>query len=73
MAKRGVYVYECADGQIFKRATMRNHGKRGNVLVLPYPLARPVEAVAADEGDGEEVVGWAEAAGGEVALFLVGV
>ena len=37
--------------------------------MLPDPLARPVEAVAADEADGEEVVGWAEAARGEVALF----
>ena len=40
-----------------------------NVLMLPDPLARPVQAVAADEADGEEVVGWAEAARGEVALW----
>ena len=40
-----------------------------NVLVLPDPLARPVQAVAADEADGEEVVGWAEAARGEGALW----
>ena len=41
-----------------------------NVLVLSDPLARPVEAVAADDADGEEVVGWAEAARGDVALFF---
>ena len=46
-------------------------GNVDNVLLLPDPLARPVEAVAADEADGEEVVGWAEAARGEVALFWV--
>ena len=38
--------------------------------MLPYPLARPVEAVGADEADGEEVVGGAEAARGEVALVF---
>ena len=38
--------------------------------MLPDPLARPVEAITTNEADGEEVVGWAEAAGGEVALFV---
>ena len=40
--------------------------------MLPDPLARPVEAITTNEADGEEVVGWAEAAGGEVALFCFG-
>ena len=42
--------------------------------MLPYSLARPVETVAADYGHCEEVVGWAEAPRGKIALFgLIGV
>lgn len=43
-----------------------------NVLLFSNSLSRFVEAVGADGADGDEVVGWAEAAGGDVALFLEG-
>lgn len=36
--------------------------------MLPNALARPVEAVGADDAHGDEVIGRAEAARGEVAL-----
>ena len=41
---------------------------RTDVLVLPDPLARSVQPVGADDAHGEEVVGRAEAARGDVAL-----
>lgn len=40
--------------------------------MFPNPLSRFVEAVDADGADGGEAVGWAEAAGGDVALFAFG-
>lgn len=43
-------------------------GERREVLLFSDSLPSPVEAVAADDAHGEEVVGGAEAACGEVAL-----
>lgn len=43
-----------------------------DVLLFSNALARLVEAVGADGGDGDEVVGWAEAARGDVALLFWG-
>ena len=43
--------------------------RRGDVLLLSDPLACFIEAVGADEAHGEEVVGRAETARGEVALW----
>ena len=47
-------------------------GRLKNVLFLPDALSRPVESVGADDAHGEEVVGRAEAASGEIALFRLG-
>lgn len=43
-----------------------------DVLLFSNALARLVEAVGAGGGDGDEVVGWAEAARGDVALLFWG-
>lgn len=44
-----------------------------DVLLLPDPLAGLVESVGADDAHGEEVVGRAETARGDVALGKLGV
>ena len=45
----------------------------GRVLLLANALANFDEAVGHDGGHAEEIVGGAEAAGGEVALWMRGV
>lgn len=43
-----------------------------DLLLLSDTLTRFVEAVRADDGDSGEVIGWAEAARGDVALWCWG-